>query len=697
MKNNKMENRRSRERRSAMSGKEKNLQRDRKITYDNSRVETRMLILPLQAIMLTLIVELLNRGGIPARLWDYIYHQPFYFFYNMLIVLTSLIFSELFKRRKAVLTSISVLWLVLGIIQFLVVKYRTQPFCSVDILMLKDAFSLITIYFSWPQIILMFGGGFCVIFLIITMFSKMRRRRRFNFGLSLTAFIGFVFTCVCVCALGMRYDLFPQRFDNLVEAYNDYGFATCFTLTFGQQGIERPEEYSTEIVEEILEEIDEDSEAKQHDYPVFDETDNLAHPNIVFVQLESFFDVNTLIGGEYSRDPTPNFNRLCKNWPSGELYVPTIGGGTANTEFEMLSGLNLDFFGAGEYPYNTILQEKPCGTICYDLKDHGYVATAMHNNTGSFYSRNEVYSRLGFDRFVSLEYMHDVDYTNLGWAEDGVLTDEIVRALKSTEERDMVFTISVESHGKYAETYEYREGDVEVLALPEGIPMAPFQNFINILPGTDDFLGELIRQLAWFDEPVIVVAYGDHLPALELESAMLTTGDVYASRYVLWNNFGAALEAPDLQCYRLGANLLRQLGFSGGVITKYHQAADPGETGEEYLDKLEMLEYDLLYGNQEAYNGEIPYVETELQMGSVPIMIEGASLKYKRLLVTGENFTEYSAIIVNDQIVETAYIDSGHIIARVDELPAFDSFSVAQVTKDGISLSRTDEFMIAEE
>ena len=132
------------------------------------------------------------------------------------------------------------------------------------------------------------------------------------------------------------------------------------------------------------------------------------------------------------------------------------------------------------------------------------------------------------------------------------------------------------------------------------------------------------------------------------------------------------------------------------MINKYHQAADPGDTSEEYLNKLELLEYDLLYGDQEAYGGEIPYVETELMMGSVPITIEDASLEYGRLLVTGKNFTEYSSIVVNDQLLETAYIDAEHIIAKIDGQVNFDSFCVAQVNRDGVSLSRTDAFELPE-
>ncbi len=142
--------------------------------------------------------------------------------------------------------------------------------------------------------------------------------------------------------------------------------------------------------------------------------------------------MNTIIGAEYSEDPTPNFNRLSREFSSGELYVPSIGGGTANVEFEMLSGLNLDFFGAGEYPYSTVLQDTTCETIAYNLREQGYATTAMHNHTGTFYDRNEIYPRLGFEHFVSQEYMPYVTYTEVGWAEDVILVDEILKALEAT-------------------------------------------------------------------------------------------------------------------------------------------------------------------------------------------------------------------------------------------------------------------------
>ena len=666
----------------------------RAIAVDTAGIRSRLIMLPVLALLLELAVELMNRGLSPARLFQFIANSPGGFFYGALVILTSLVLSELFKPRRAVLCTAALLWLALGALQYLVSKERTLPLSSVDILMIKEAFSLIALYYSWPQIILMFAAAFGLILLIIALFARMRRRDKYSFPKALAVFAGFVVLCFMLAALGMRGGVFPQHIDNLIDAYGEYGFVTCFTFTFGQRGINRPDAYSAESVAEILDNIGEESDSGELVYPVFGEDDNLAHPNIVFVQLESFIDPGILLGCEYSADPTPFFNRLCSRFPSGLLYVPTIGGGTANTEFEVITGLNRDFFGAGESPYSTILLEKACETVCYDLRDYGYLSTSIHNNTATFYGRDSVYSMLGFDRFVPLEYMLGVQYNDLGWAKDAVLTDEILSALDTTDARDLVFCVAVESHGKYGETYEPRPGDIEVLRAPEQIPLAPLQNYVNVLSGPDGFLESLIRALVRHNEPTIVVAYGDHLPALDLENDLLSTGSVYASRYVIWNNFGATFEAPDLQAYRLSANLLKQLGFSGGVVTRLHQSVDPGEAGEDYLDRLEMLEYDMLYGDQEAFGGDYPYQPARMRLGSRTITITGADRQYRRLLVTGENFNEFSAIVIGDQPVDTLFIDSRHVAARIDDSVEIDRFCVAQIARDGTELGRTGAFLM---
>ena len=676
--------------------KKKSAAGEKRRRYEHVPGRVRMIELPVLALLLALIVESLSRASV-AKMFAYVAQHPLYFLYNALIILTSLTFSELFKHRRSALFTLCVTWIGLGAAAFMVVRERTQPFTSMDVLMLKDAVTLTTVYYTWPQIILMCGAVFLAVAAAIWVITRLPRRRHVNYTASITAVAGLVILSFCLCTLGVSFGYFPRHFEDLVDCYNQYGFATCFTFTFGEMGVSKPDAYSTETVTGIVDEIVDADAVQPTATPgphVFDDDDNLAQPNIIIVQLESLFDVNTILGSAYSADPTPNFNRLSREYPSGELYVPAIGGGTANVEFEVLSGMNLDYFGAGEYPYSTILQEATCETIAYDLLEQGYATTAMHNHTATFYSRNEVYSRLGFQHFVSVEYMPYVTYTDVGWAEDIIMADEIIKAMDATDERDFVMAITVESHGKYEETYTYREGDPEILGLPEQISKNRFANYLHLISQTDNFVGKLIKDLETYDEPVICIFYGDHLPGLDLTADILSTGSLYASRYVIWNNYGAKLEGANLQAYRLSANLLKQLGMTGGVITKLHQSYElEPEADSDYYDKLEMLQYDLLYGDQSAYeNGVNPYRPVNLTMGSVPIEITSVSNLYGRVLVNGQNFTEASAILIDGTVYPTAFISSAQIIAIVPRTTPVSTVCVAQLTSDGTELSRTAAF-----
>lgn len=654
--------------------------------HDHTRGSVRALVLLCLSLVLALIVESLSRASVPETV-IYVLEHPAYFGYNCLIILTTLVFSELFKHRRAVLFLASVLWLGLGIAALCVVNARTQPFASLDILMMKDFIKLTTLYYTWPQIIAIFAGIFTVLMIIILIVTKLPKRKSVNYTLSLLIFSGLATLCVCIYTLGVSSGAYPKHFENLVTAYDAYGFPACFAFTFGGMGVGKPSDYSTETVTDIVEEID--APEPTETLRAFGEDDNLAQPNIIYVQLESLFDVNTVIGAEFSEDPTPNFNTLSRNYPSGLLSVAHIGGGTANVEFEVLTGMNLDFFGVAEYPYSTVLQNSTCESIAYNLRDLGYATTALHNHTATFYSRNDVYSRLGFEHFVSLEYMPYVTYTDVGWAEDMVLSDEIIKALRATEQRDFIMTVTVESHGKYDGNLAYYDGDPEILALPENIDRGQFASYVHLIRQTDLFIDQLIRELEAFDEPVVCVFYGDHLPSLGLTADLLTTHDLYQSRYIIWNNFSADFSAPDLQAYRLSAHLLGELDMPSGIIAKFHQSYDPECNDSEYLEKLEMLQYDLLYGDQSVYGGQSPYAPTELVMGSVPIVIDSVSNLYGRVLVSGANFTEYSRIEINGLLYPTAFISDQQIVAIVPRTTTVSQVSVVQIATDGTELSRT--------
>ncbi|MCQ2437812.1 MAG: sulfatase-like hydrolase/transferase, partial [Clostridia bacterium] len=478
---------------------------------DTTPTARRLITLVILSIVLTLAVEGFSRMNV-VKLFKYMTNRPLHYLYNNLIILTVLSFSELFRHRRAMLSLLTALTAILGIAGGIIVKERIQPLTTMDILMLGEAIKLTTIYFSWGQIIAACVFIFAVVVGLLYLITRLPKRRRVNYFRALSVFAGLLIACVCICMVGVNQGKFPRVYDNLVDAYENYGFTTCFAFTFGDKGMKQPSDYSSDTVTTVVEEIDGTDQVAVK--PVFDEDDNLSRPNVIFVQLESFIDTDTIIGAEFDRDPTPNYHQLAKEWPYGELYVPSVGGGTVNVEFEVLTGMNIDYFGANEYPYSTQLADKTCESLAYALSEEGYKSTSLHNYTATFYGRNKVYGNLGFDRFVSLEYMPYVTYSKVGWAEDVVLADEIMKALSATEERDFVFAVTVESHGKYEDAYEYREGDVQIEALPEQITIGPMANYLQIIGETDEFIGLLLEKLSTFDEPTICVFYGDPLPAL---------------------------------------------------------------------------------------------------------------------------------------------------------------------------------------
>ena len=663
--------------------------RPREVRYETRSFGAHIGILLALSLVITLIVEGLNQGTI-ARMLNYLTARTGYFLLNWMIVFSTLSISELFKRRQAVVFLIGVAWLGLGIANSVIIHDRTQPLISADLLISREAFSMISLYLTPLQIILLCACCALVILGLILLFTRTRQVQKVNYPRSIAWAASWIIAVFGMHLLALNCGWMPDDVSDRVSVFRDCGFITSFTFTLGETGIRPPESYSTQAVTDIIREPAPTQPAAVA--ARFGDDANLDRPNVIFLQLEAFFDVDTVRGVQLSADPQPNFHALLDAWPNAKLFVPAVGGSTANVEFEVLSGMNMDFFGAGEVPYSTVIQETTCESIATILRRYGYSTTVLHNNTGAFYDRNHAYANLGLNRFDSLEYMPYPKYTKLGWAKDEILTGEILRMMETTPGRDMALAISVESHGKYSDTYTYTTGDIRVERAPEEVFFEAFQNYVNVVDDVDAFLGKLTAALNDFDEPVLLIIYGDHLPGLGLTPEILETGDLYASRYIVWNNYGAKFEAQDMQAYRLGSEVLRWLGISDGVITRFHQSYPVDETGEAYLKKLKTLEYDLLYGDQQAYGETGAPERSRLQMGLEPVRATEAVLEYDRLMITGAGFTEYSRVICDGRELPTVFIDDMHIAVAEEDLPIDTSggVCVAQITPTDKELSRTD-------
>lgn len=626
--------------------------------------------------------------------------EPLVFLYNSLIIAAMASICLMFKSRIFVRTIILLLWMAVGITDMVLLSFRTTPFTAVDLALLKDAFAIAHRYLSWGGVMLIVAGVLLAVLLCIYLFRKAPKEpQAVGWKTGVVFSSGLLLLCLLLADFGMKTGLLDRNFGNLAQAFHDNGLPYCFMNSILNTGVEKPEDYSEEKMGEFLDNF----EPEITESPSDAEKES---PNIIFLQLESFFDVNYIENFSCTENPVPFFTYLKENYSSGFLEVPSIGAGTANTEFECLTGMNLDLFGPGEYPYKTVLQEKTCESMAFLLKELGFSTTAMHNNDGTFYGRNKVFSNLGFDRFISLEYMTRVEKNELGWAKDRVLVGQIMKVLSKTKEQDFIYAISVQGHGAYPEEPLLLETRLDI-RLPEELEDYYYQYlyYVHQLNEMDSFLKELVLNLSACQEKSVLVLYGDHLPSLGLSDELLKNGNAFQTEYVIWSNFELKAEDADIQAYQLSSRVFRLLELEMGVLPMYHAYR---KEAEDYLENLQLLMYDMLYGEQEVYDGRNPYEPSRLSMGIEKIHIRDVYLKTALvgeeeplLYVSGQYFTEWSWIVINGKEVKTIFLTENLLAAT--ELPKSNDGSyeilVRQQGRDDIALSETAvvEYLLEEQ
>lgn len=687
----------------------------------------------LLALALNIFVEIMSRRSVFKAI-GYLFSNPLVFLYNTSIILVTLSIALFFKKRWFVYFLISLCWAIIGITDFILLQFRTTPFTAVDITLMKSALQIWQYYLKWFHLVLIAIGITLAVFSCIVVWKKAKRYARLPL-LKITVFFAVTLaSATLLTELGLKTNLLAANFGNLANAYHQYGLPYCFVNSVINTGIDKPDMYSTEVVNTIVEGVEQGKVIKSADIsptaapeptetpspiptltptPPIDFSASANNtvaskdtPNIIFLQLESFFDPTHIIGVTFTEDPVPNFRALREQFSSGYLSVPSVGAGTANTEFEVITGMNLDFFGPGEYPYKTILQKISCESLSFNLKPLGYSAHAMHNNVGTFYDRHTVFSQLGFDTFTSIEYMQDIERTPNNWAKDKVLTPEILQVLNTTQNQDLIYAISVQGHGSYPDSALIENPRID-LTLGEDLSDSlyyPLLYYTNQIKEMDEFIGELIDSLSKREEETILVMYGDHLPGFQIEETDLTNGSLFQTEYIVWSNFDMPTQDEDLEAYQLSAHVLDLLDIHNGLITKLHQTQKDSDI---YLEELKILEYDMLYGDLECFNGVNPYTKTELQMGTVPIQISEAHFVpassvneeiekdiSASIVVTGSNFTPYSKILVNDTVYDTTFINRSMLSAPIEELNSGDIITVIQSGNDSVPLSSTDPYVI---
>ena len=636
------------------------------------------------SVLLILVIEVLARHSLTDGI-RFVWDHPFLTLLSAAILTAFYALALLVPKRNFVWLCITVVIVGLAVTNSILLCFRITPLAATDIALLTSVFEIMGIYLTVWQIILLVLLVLVVIAGLIYLGIRMKKQGYHPLLAVCNAVIS-ILAVVLMIHIGDARGWLQTEFANLPDAYADNGFVYCFTRSLFDRGISKPDTYDEDTVDNILEDM-----KKQKTNEVEEK------PNIIFIQLESFMDLKRMQGVTYSEEPTPVYSSLRKTCPGGFLKVPSVGAGTANTEFEILTGMTLDYFGAGEYPYKTVLQDETCESMAYNLRELGYRTGVLHNNTGSFYSRNKVFANLGFDYFVSSEYMENLSYNPIGWAKDKVLTGQIQHILKATSGPDLIYTITVQDHGKYpTELLENPHIKVSGFAPEDEERQNAFTYYVNQCHETDAFLGSLIATLNAFEEPVVLVLYGDHLPNLDITEEELASGNLFQTEYVIWSNkkmledYELSKKNENLYAYQLSAHVLKLLGMNNGLLTKFHQMY---HNYDNYKSNLKILQYDMLYGKKEIYDGLSPYEPTDLQMGFDPIRITDVSSVGGSVYVMGKNFTESSFVFIDGKKQDTVFLNENTLMVSDKELEGGEEVYVAQLTDVSAQLSSTEVFI----
>ena len=500
---------------------------EKRINYKKRKGRKRRFLLQFVSLILTVVIIQMflqytldttlsvinNRGVIPAR--------------GTLIVSTSVLLilgSWLWALMGDVMLANVLLIFVggiMGVVNLEKTRQRTEPLYPSDFEMITASKSLLGMV-PWQTaaagIAFVLFGGVVIYFLI------RRNLRRQTPKLSKKNRLAMLL----VTSIGVLYIGQFQQPGNLVKLayekknnwipwsqldnYHVNGFVAGFLYNLPSDPMEKPAYYSAGKIDEL-----------QAKYQVIADEINAGRDktepdvNIIFVMNESFSDPLELDGLNLGMDPIPFVRALADNSYSGEMLSTGYGGGTANIEFEALSTFSMEPFEANiTTPYTQFLSSiEQFPSVVSRLKDAGYATTAIHPFNTTMYKRKENYKVLGFDSFIYDATMSSVTEridTN-PYISDKSAYEEVLQKMAETPETDFIHLVTMQNHAPYVNKYtavpSYEES---------GIKDEEVRNYLQDLIYSDEAFELLMTQLADFEEPTVVVFWGDHQSSVFGES-----------------------------------------------------------------------------------------------------------------------------------------------------------------------------------
>jgi hypothetical protein len=289
-------------------------------------------------------------------------------------------------------------------------------------------------------------------------------------------------------------------------------------------------------------------------------------PDLIVVQSESFFDPGRLNGID-AASFVPNLRRLAAAHLGGDLVVPTYGGLTTRTEFELLTGVPMRSMPSVQYPYDGLVH-RPVHGLPWALKSIGYTTRAVHPYERRFYRRNRVYPLLGFDSFHSISEFDDAARHGY-YVSDAALNERIIELVDAGSPL-FLFALSMENHGPWDQERPLPAAELEAIDVPAALDQEAahaLRAFLHHTRRADAALGELADWVLARERPTVLLFFGDHLPGLHAvyDTLGFVDGRHATAQPVPWllvHNRHARAERHTLAAHELAPVLLEVAGVN---------------------------------------------------------------------------------------------------------------------------------------
>ncbi len=351
---------------------------------------------------------------------------------------------------------------------------------------------------------------------------------------------------------------------NQVQNYAQNGFVAGALYNVPGEAMEQPEGYSAGRMEQLAARYEEAAAAANADRPagVLDDV------NVVVVLGESFTDPTRLAGLDIAEDPIPFTRSLMADTASGTMLSSGFGGGTANVEFEVLTGMAVANFQPqmhAPYPLLVPHYEHFPSVVDRLAVDHGTLA--VHPYSPGFYRRETVYPVLGFDRSIFWDTIgHRDKVGNDTHISDAATYREVLDQLRAAGSPLVVNAVTMQNHSPYSGNFS---DPIAVSGSVDAGRAEEIGQYLRGLRHSDDALAEFIGELETLEERTVVLFYGDHHPAMWPDAVQSTNGRaMYETPWFVWANFDTVDVAPPPV---LGPNqLVTQLvAATGAQLTPY--------------------------------------------------------------------------------------------------------------------------------